>query len=268
MKRGTPEHPKVKRLARLLKINRAWAIGLLEALWHWAGRFAPQGDIGRHEDAEIAEGVFWEKNPRVLIEALLTAGWLEVHATHRLIIHDWHDHADDAVRKYLKRNNLEFQTVSRHSPDNVETVSRQKSPAIASASASASTSASATASDGQNGGGGGGGTTDWSRAKATANRICRTLGLSAPKEGKYRRLIIQAAALADRDDLGQRWLDEAIEDTRLAKPTKPWQYWAACLRTGAENHGFKLDSILATMKVPDEFNQKAETPEPPAKGKS
>ena len=105
--------------------------------------------------------------------------------------------------------------------------------------------------NGQGGGDGGGVEIDWTKAKATANATCKALGISAPKEGKYRRLVIQAAALAD--SLGQQWLDDANEDTRLAKPQRPWQYWAACLRTGAENRGIKLDAVLATLSVPAEY---------------
>jgi uncharacterized phage protein (TIGR02220 family) len=108
MKRGTPDHPKSKRLARTLGINRAWALGILEALWHWAGKFAQIGDVGRHDDRDIAEACFWNGKPTILIEALVECGWLERCPTHRLIIHDWSDHADGAVRKYVERNKLEF----------------------------------------------------------------------------------------------------------------------------------------------------------------
>lgn len=121
MKRGTPEHPKAKRLARALKINRAWAIGILEALWHWAGKYAPQGDIGRFADDDISDAVYWEKQPNTLIDALIDCGWLERDDTYRLIIHDWHDHADDAVKKCLSRGGLDFVTHR----DSVGTVSGQ-----------------------------------------------------------------------------------------------------------------------------------------------
>jgi hypothetical protein len=107
------------------------------------------------------------------------------------------------------------------------------------------------------GGDGGGMEIDWGRAKARANEVCKSLGVPAPKEGKYRRLILQAAALADGNHgLGAEWLADANEDTRLAKPNKPWQYWAACLRTGAENRGVALGPLLAGLKVPAELREK------------
>lgn len=119
MKRGTPEHPKTSRLARQLRVPLAQAIGTLEALWHWCGRYCQQGDIGRFDDEEIAAGAYWHGKPQRLIQALVECGWLEVHPVHRLIVHDWHDHADDAVKKWLDRHRLSFLTVV----DTVVTVS-------------------------------------------------------------------------------------------------------------------------------------------------
>lgn len=98
----------MRRLARALKINRAWAVGIMECLWHWAARFAPQGDIGRHSNEDIAEACCWEADPSVLVQTLIDCGWIEKDAKHRLVIHDWHDHCDQAVAKYISRNNLPF----------------------------------------------------------------------------------------------------------------------------------------------------------------
>lgn len=121
MKRGTPEHPKMKRLARALDINRAWAVGLLESLWHWASKFSPQGDIGKHDDIDIADGCFWNGEPSKLISSLISCGWIDEDNHHRLLIHDWHHHCDESVRKLLNRSKLPFLTCR----DAVETLSRQ-----------------------------------------------------------------------------------------------------------------------------------------------
>ena len=59
MKRGTPDHPKTLRLARLLGIPQAAAVGILEMLWHFTGKYAVQGDIGRFQDGEIAQAAGW-----------------------------------------------------------------------------------------------------------------------------------------------------------------------------------------------------------------
>ncbi len=122
MKRGTPDHPKVAHLAQLLNIPIYSAVGLLELLWHFTARYAPQGDIGKYPDSVIAKAVGWEKHTgrtRVTSElwlssALVTAKLLDTSPIHRLVVHDWSDHADEAVRKFLSRHSLDFvQTEAR-----------------------------------------------------------------------------------------------------------------------------------------------------------
>jgi hypothetical protein len=112
MKRGTPEHPKVVRFAKLLRVRRHVAVGLLEMLWHLTARYTPAGDVGKWSDDEIATALDWDGDPGRLLQAFVAAGLLEPHPAHRLIVHDWAEHADDGVRVLLKRRGLPF--VSRH----------------------------------------------------------------------------------------------------------------------------------------------------------
>ena len=95
-------------------------MGYLEALWHFAGRYTPQGDIGKYSDAEIEAWIEWRGSPGQLIASIALSGWIDFSSTHRLLVHDWHDHADDATRLALKRKKLDF--LSR-CPDSVPTVS-------------------------------------------------------------------------------------------------------------------------------------------------
>jgi hypothetical protein len=100
MKRGTPDHPKVKRLMQALRISQATAVGHLELLFHFAASRAPRGDIGKWSDAEIAVAAGWDKDPRPFLAALLTARWVEpARDPYRLVIHDWHEHADQTVQR-------------------------------------------------------------------------------------------------------------------------------------------------------------------------
>lgn len=117
MKRGTIEHWKTDALATALKVPHLTAVGILESLWHYCSRYAPRGDIGKAPDVAIAKGIKWcvrpdntvaVKDATRLINALISSRWLEKNTEFRLIVHDWHDHADDAVRKYLSRNGLSF----------------------------------------------------------------------------------------------------------------------------------------------------------------
>ena len=106
MKRGTIEHPKTRALAKQLRCNLAHAVGILECMWHFVARFAPAGDIGRFSDDEIAQALYWESRAgaQKLIDALVSCRWLERHETHRLIVHDWGQHCEQSVRRYLDRN--------------------------------------------------------------------------------------------------------------------------------------------------------------------
>lgn len=125
MKRGTPNHIKTKRLMRRCRIDLIQACGALELLWHTTARLTPRGDIGKYPDTEIEEEIGWTGEPGVLIDGLLESGWIDKHPVYRLIVHDWHDHADDSVKKLLKRHGWEFVTTEQDLSDPVPDVSRQ-----------------------------------------------------------------------------------------------------------------------------------------------
>jgi hypothetical protein len=85
-------------------------------LWQFTARFAPQGDIGKHTDKAIAAAVGWKRptgargvTPECrLSDALVDAGWLDRCEVLRLIVHDWKDHCDQSVARYLSRHKLDF----------------------------------------------------------------------------------------------------------------------------------------------------------------
>jgi hypothetical protein len=103
MKRGTVEHPKLLALQAALELSRFEAVGLLECLWHFTANYAPSADVGRWPNLSIAQFIGWNDDPDKLVDALVTTGWLDKHKTHRLVVHDWHDHADETVIKRLQR---------------------------------------------------------------------------------------------------------------------------------------------------------------------
>jgi len=120
-------------------------------------RYAPQGDVGKHTDAAIAAGVHWDRDCKRFIEALVEARWLERNDAFRLVVHDWHDHADESVKKHLARQGLRFWNGNKPypgkcdsvappptlTPDSVATGSDSVAPALAPAIAVAIASASA-----------------------------------------------------------------------------------------------------------------------------
>ena len=92
------EHPKLKRFAYLLGVNRREAIGMLHCLWWWALDYAPDGDLSEYTALEIAEACDWPgEDPNALIDALVncrvrgSAGFLERDGR-SLVIHDWEEY--------------------------------------------------------------------------------------------------------------------------------------------------------------------------------
>lgn len=103
MKRGTIDHPKTLMLADLLNIHLLTAAGLLEALWHWTASRTPRGDVGRYPNVIIARGCHWDGDADAMVSAMVECGWLDECEAHRLVVHDWSEHADEAVKKKLAR---------------------------------------------------------------------------------------------------------------------------------------------------------------------
>lgn len=114
MKRGTPNHPKTHRLAEELGVSWATTVGHLELLFHFAGHYTPNGDIGRYGEKRLAGAMGWKGKPSKLIEALVTAGWVDRHSVATtdqlgsnsvatLQLHDWSEHADRAVKKRIAK---------------------------------------------------------------------------------------------------------------------------------------------------------------------
>lgn len=96
----------MKRLCRRLDLKLWQAVGIMESLWHLTARECPRGNIGKLSDEDIALGIDWDGEPSILIAALLSSGWLD--PTERLGVHDWHEHADDAVQSRIARAKLHF----------------------------------------------------------------------------------------------------------------------------------------------------------------
>ena len=123
MKRGTITHPKTKRLARVLGIPLLHAVGVLESLWHWTAQYAPTGDVSKMAQ-DLEDGVFWDGKEGVLIPALIQCELLDQYQG-KIFVHDWAEHCDATVRRYLERHNLQpVTTLSECCLDKTLTLSR------------------------------------------------------------------------------------------------------------------------------------------------
>jgi hypothetical protein len=99
-----------------LNVPKFGALGILEAVWHFTGRYAPQGNIGKYTDQAIESWVGWNGRPGAMIEELIRCRWIDQDPVHRLLVHDWHQHADKATKNALGRAELSFCTPTVRTP--------------------------------------------------------------------------------------------------------------------------------------------------------
>ena len=116
MKHNAPQSLKFRRLCRLLRPEidctsvsiETIVVGMLERLWHATIVTAPTGDIGKADNIDIAEAIGWHGDADFLIDCLIQAGWLDHCAVHRLIVHDWAEHAPGFLKGNLKSRGIGF----------------------------------------------------------------------------------------------------------------------------------------------------------------
>jgi hypothetical protein len=108
MKSGTTELLKFKKLQRMLSLKLWECVGLLEMLWTVTAKNAQAGDIGKYSNEEIAAGIEWERDADELITALVACRWIDEHPEHRLIVHDWHEHAPNYIKGGMSKGGKDF----------------------------------------------------------------------------------------------------------------------------------------------------------------
>jgi hypothetical protein len=101
--RSLSDHPKFAELKAILRCPKWQVMGCLECIWHFAGKYTPQGNIGKYSDQAIEAWCEWDGEPGTLTAALIESRWLDKNSVHRLVVHDWHEHADDLVNAQLAR---------------------------------------------------------------------------------------------------------------------------------------------------------------------
>lgn len=108
MKANTTEHMKFMKLKRRLNLPKWQVTGLLESIWQLTAKSAPRGDIGRYTNEEIAAHIEWDGDEHELIDELVKAGWLDECEDHRLVVHDWPDHAPNFIKGGISSRNEQF----------------------------------------------------------------------------------------------------------------------------------------------------------------
>ncbi|MHB8867455.1 MAG: hypothetical protein ACYC6T_08110 [Thermoleophilia bacterium] len=99
------EHPKLRRLARLLDTPPVHLCGHLHFLWYWVLDYAADGDLADFDAVDIAEAASWDGDAEAFVQALVdcgpgdSKGLLERTRGGKLIVHDWNDHGGSQFRK-------------------------------------------------------------------------------------------------------------------------------------------------------------------------
>lgn len=111
------QHPKTRRLARLLGISVPQAVGHLHLLWWWAVDYAGDGDLSDYDGYDIADAAMWEADADAFVAALVTAGYIDRRDNGTLFLHDWSDYQGNFIEKREKA--AERKRKSRASHTNV-----------------------------------------------------------------------------------------------------------------------------------------------------
>ena len=114
MKAGTIEKVKFSVLKSLLNVPRYQAIGILEGLWYFTSLNAPDGAIGRFSDLEITCWLEWPSaSSSLLMECLISAGFIDECQANRLVIHDWPAHCPTYVKGNMAKHGKSFAVVTK-----------------------------------------------------------------------------------------------------------------------------------------------------------
>jgi len=98
------DSPKIKRLAKLLAIERPHAAGCVALLWSWALRHAKDGDLSKYDIEDIEDAAFWTGARGDFTQSCKTVGLIDGE-NGSFAIHNWIERGGsfaEAQRKRLK----------------------------------------------------------------------------------------------------------------------------------------------------------------------
>ena len=253
MKVKTTRLIKFKQLKRKLGGAPDWkAIGILETMWVNTCDNAPQGDIGKFSNEEIAAMLDWgEEQPQSadeLVQILVDCKWLDESEEHRLVVHDWHDHAPNYIKGGLARSGKEFlskpaeiqdatqgSTLEPTQDSSLETgpkPSAQDNPGRAASSQVNSSQAKSSQVIPAYGPPPAIETADIPEVKRIANQISKVLRTRSPDD---RDFIWQAAIVTERN-YSEDWLHQALERVSKATTNRIGYFRRCCQENAARCH--------------------------------
>lgn len=108
MKEEAIECKKMYRLARLLRVEHAHAVGLMEMFWRGVRQDAPDGSLRGIDAVEIAIWCKWQGDSEALLSALASAKWVDASARHQWLVHDWPQHCENSVHTRMAKERRWF----------------------------------------------------------------------------------------------------------------------------------------------------------------
>lgn len=152
---GAYSSPKIRRLAAVLGVPWPHALGLAGLLWRFAAKHAPTGEVGRHDDEDLATALEWPDDAERLVAAFVRCRLLDpVDGPARLVVHDWPDHAPRYVLATLRRRGLDWsdayakETADETTDETADGTADGTTSTSSSSSSSASTHSSSSSSEG------------------------------------------------------------------------------------------------------------------------
>ncbi len=102
-------NPKILEMSEGLGLDVDTAVGKLTRLWSWAVQSENEsGDISRLPASEIAAIMRWKKKPEVLMNALISYGFIDVTDEGKFL-HDW----KNLNGKYVSKKRYDRERKSR-----------------------------------------------------------------------------------------------------------------------------------------------------------
>ena len=83
------QHPKTRRLARMLGVSVPTVIGHLHMLWWWALDYADDGNLDRYSIEDLADAVLWEGEASTLIDAMVLCQFVDRGGDGSMMVHNW-----------------------------------------------------------------------------------------------------------------------------------------------------------------------------------
>jgi len=108
-----PNHPKVKRLIRVLGAEAFYS---LISLWAYAAINKPDGDLTGLDEIDISIAANWDGDEVVFFNTICQMGFIDC-TDNKILIHDWVDHNPYAVGASDRSDKSRFNKMKSHYPE-------------------------------------------------------------------------------------------------------------------------------------------------------